>query len=491
MQIASTPSVTPFPLTYSSPSNSHVDNLMFLYCQTEYVTAKKNSDDMGNIDENDFPLKEKVSTIDDNEEREKKFAAYFYKLTEEITDKIDSVRQIQKGNYQKPPTFSDSAFHFFVALLGIFNPAAGIIAHEVHKHLKPVIEHAVHFAKEGLELIDRGRHVYHAYHYRHYPENNYKSGSDLKGKQLNYFIDKLAAELTYRFRHEILTLNKKECSELVSRHFNQIIDCYSKIKNKELVDADQLFSEVMDYIDPDSMKEVKNRIYEYNEKRKARVFKNFSDSLNYCFADNVMGKREEFFSKFSRKLNTKGIEELIHKISSNLIFREQGLIWSGLGSINSENPTLGLSNPYLKKMNLSFEEDKNKKNHVYKNPYAFAPLYFSIPNFTSSLNFPDRFYFFHNYISMKSVAEKIILLLQRCLIVEVVNSLENEERSEKDRTIIQDLTTPESKKIHKVLRKVDFIAVQQNNLVVRVDNQDERINKMQEQFDRFMASQAI
>jgi len=58
--------------------------------------------------------------------------------------------------------------------------------------------------------------------FTHSSESRYKAPLDLRGKQLNAFIDSIVGVLTYDFRYELSILTEKECSEIAFQHYLRI-----------------------------------------------------------------------------------------------------------------------------------------------------------------------------------------------------------------------------------------------------------------------------
>lgn len=190
-------------------------------------------------------------------------------------------------------------------------------------------------------------------------------------------------------------------------------------------------------------------------------------------------KRENFLLDLKKSIEEKDknlirerIEQQINTISSDLIFQDYNFGKPMIGnSIKDEELQLSLSSPYVKKLHKASNicaatlVTNGKKTKV-KNSFFFSFLYWdwSIPRLSDW----SPCFKYTKYISMKSVAEKIILLLLRRLTLSIINRPENREKNLVERTSINELITPQNKKLNKEIRelknKIDYQFVENNTL---------------------------
>ncbi|MBA3604341.1 MAG: hypothetical protein H0W50_12065 [Parachlamydiaceae bacterium] len=405
----------------SIPSNSYVDTLKYLYCDT---TASKMTSDK----------KIELTPIGNNENEHKlKYETYLGKLREDVIDWLETSRVIEKKLIQGPPTPKERAFHLAVAIISTCIPVVGSIVHTT----------AIHYAEavlNGIELVHEGVHFTHAFFHQHGSPDHYKIAAELRGKKIEIFFENLIADLTYEFRYEISTLTVEECVKLASKHYNQIIDCFSAIENK-LITAQQLYTIVQNYINPDPLDEAIKHIEEYVRNRGTRTFCNTKNHT-----------REEFLKEFSKKIKNKNeIDSLIHQISSRILFCDDWFSHTQ-NTIEENNFHFSLSNPYIKKLNLVYEKDKDLEEIKIKEK-------FNNPFLTSILHYNSY------YISMKSVSEKIILLLTRALTRNLINRPENIAKNKLANGIIASFISPDIKelveKVHDLAKRIERIELHQ------------------------------
>lgn len=446
------------------PSYINIANLKFIYCESNFVN--QDALDLDNLNPETDLLGANYPAKD---ERKIKFETYFNQLHEQITDQLEVIRQIQKNYIVRPPTISKSLFEFGIGLLGMCAPVVGAVGHAVHNHVLPFIEHGIHLTVHAIESLHNGEHSYHAVHHSSNPVGSYKIGRGLVGKDLPYFIDKVVAQLTYDFRYEIMSLTEGEINELAIRHFYQIVDCFTSIKDKKTCTAELLFRRIMESINPDPLVEVEKLITSYKEKRKARVFKSISDEKVAPTGEAVEAKREKYLSEFSARLHNESLPQLIFEISENLRFKDYKLSGSVVRTLKDENAMLSLEHPFFKHLVID-PYPIARGIHEFKNAYAFAVLYnCKFKNVFSDLYYPEDIGF-TNYVAMKSVAEKIVLLLLRSFLLSITNLPDNTDINEENKRMIFDLTSPTTKELHKAIRKLDDVEEHVDNLQGVVDN---------------------
>ncbi len=417
----------------SAPSISYIQNLQFLYCNTACASEIKECKEKDDLN---IELKESTK-INNDFNMTAKYSAYFCKLHEDITDKLNASRNIEKGHYDKPISTEEHIFHLVVGMIGLGIPIVGIVCH----HSYPLLAHALEVIFEGVELLPQGLHFSHlSFHSR--PQDHYNIASELRGKGLEIFFDNLVADLTLLYRHEISNLTIKECELLASKHYEQIIECFTKINTKEKLNSQQIYQILIDHIDPNPRNEVFKHMNEYMNNRKSRWFYSKSNMT-----------RETFLRDCANQLNENELNSVIIKISSQVFFYNDW-IYHTSSSVCEDNSKFGLSNPYIKRLKstyvVKYQKDVEIEKYEFNNPFL-----------TSILHYNDY------YLSLKTVVQKIVLILMRAITLDVIDNPDNKDKSNKAKNIIAGLMSPNFKRLNadvqNLAKRMEELETRQNN----------------------------
>lgn len=377
---------------------------------------------------------------------EKKYGAYFHRLSEEMTDLLLAQRLVAKGHVAAPMSAAQHGLEFVLALFGVAVPIAHFIKEAGHH-----VPHLIHLAKDSIEL---GHTVFEASHHH----SEYKAPSDLRGQQLDVFIDQLAATLTFRLRFELLKLTEKECAGLAHWHFNLIKECLEHVGKDDVKSVEDLYVKLLDLVDPHPVQEIAITINAYVNERRERFFRSSNSHREQFLNDILASIQKEDISEVH-------CEELIEKISSVYFVDDWTLRLFGYGNsktVAESDPTLSMSNPFIKKL-------KGYRGEAPSLPPSNAnqkPLIFNNAFWTAS---------FKNHIPMSRVCQEIVLNLFRCMTIQVMQ--DNQEMNEDTVRIIDELASPESKLRN---RKITSLSTQIEVLESRVQVNTAEIDQLKD-----------
>lgn len=450
-----------------SPSRFYVDTLEFLYSKEPTLEPIKKSTPESNGSDGDehdrlnstaarsHAVSTGVLTINNA-----KYEAYFSKLNEDLKDYVKSWRKEHKGLQDRPPSLKARGIELAFAICGVLAPVAGAVSAAMRhgpqmikqgKELASAIQNGLHAAEIGThgvkelgEAYQKGVHLSHRN-----SEDSYKVPPSLRGYKLDAFIDKITEELTYRFRHEITNLTESQCEELASRHHTEIKNCLENITTTEIKSQKDLESKLKNLIDPKPKDEIRKQIYACTSNRIHRT-------LDITTEEECIFEKE-LYKKFIKGGNIencifriKSISDIMNLISEINSIRFHNFYLLSYETIVKNKPYLSLSNHHVKTLAIPEVEQTFPliKNHEFYGPN------------------PQAAWFGSYYVSMKSMCEKIILILMRYLIKKTMKAPQNQEINEQTRSFIHNLT------LHPQVKE----------LMKRISDQDARISDQDAKF---------